>query len=146
MVSNEFGCNYPGTYFGLFEFQKYNKIYFKIVKIDPEQDMENRVNNNENELVKKYLKQTSFKEWEQELPDTKDHQMHATEIMVPALPAGYYIVFASSSPKFSDQTNLEYNSIWITSLSYLTNNNRQTGSLELFVLDRESGNAVSNVK
>jgi len=127
-------------------FRNTDKIYFKIIKIDPEQDMENRVNQNESDVVKKYLKQASFEEWSQDLPDTKDHQMHAAEIMVPAMPAGYYIVFASNSPEFTNEADLEYNSIWISSLSYLTNNDKQSGSLEIFVLDRESGNAVSDAK
>lgn len=126
-------------------FKNTKKIYFKIVKIDPAKDMENRVSNSEYVSIRKYLKQASFKEWSQELPDTKDHQMHATEIIVPALPLGYYMVFASDNPKFNDESYLEYNSIWISSLSYLTKNNKQMGSLELYVLDRESGNALSDV-
>ncbi|HEY9115954.1 MAG TPA: MG2 domain-containing protein, partial [Bacteroidales bacterium] len=126
-------------------FRNTTKVYFKIIKIDPQQDMEKRVNQNESDVVKSYLNSFAFKEFSQELPDTRDHQMHATEIILPALPLGYYVVFASSEAGFSNESDLEYNSIWVTELSYLTNNNKQSGSLEIFVLDRESGNAVSEV-
>ncbi len=82
--------------------------------------------------------------WFQKLPDAGDHQKHTTEAIVPMLESGYYMLFASKDDSFENE-NLIYRPLWVTKLSYISKINSADGSIELFVLDRESGNALEGV-
>ena len=75
-------------------------------------------------------------------------QVHATEIKIPALPLGYYVILASTTKEFLPETTLTaYDSFWISNFSYITQNDNKSIS-RFYVLDRESGAAMTivNVK
>ena len=77
--------------------------------------------------ILKNLENQLVHQWSDDLPDTKDHQSHTTEIRIPELSKGLYMVFSSDSPDFKKTDNLRYNKIWISNLSYLTKNNQEEG-------------------
>jgi len=130
---------------GYLSFKNSTKLYFKIVEVDPNQYWEHSLTHRNNQLLLNYLKNPVVHDWSVDLPDTKDHQNHATEIRIPALSKGFYMVFISDHPDFKKTDHLEYNTIWISELSYITNNDSEVGSFELYVLNREKGTPVSEV-
>lgn len=136
----------PGKPFTAYlSFKNATKLYFKIVKVDPDQYRENSLSYREKSQVLKYLKNPEIYSWSIDIPDTKDHQTHASEIRIPELSKGFYMVFTSDDPSFEKASELEFNTIWISELSYLTNSGLNTNGFELYVLDREKGTPISDV-
>jgi len=136
----------PGSPFpALLKFKNTTRLYIKIVEVDPEKFREHSLSHSNNNMLLNYLKNPVVHQWSIDLPDTKDHQNHATEIRIPELPRGFYMVFVSDKEDFKNADELEYNIIWISELSYVTNSELEAGSFELYVLDREKGTPVSEV-
>ncbi len=80
-----------------------------------------------------------------ELPKTGDYQQHSTEFLLEGLPVGYYIVMASTDPKFSYKKEIvSYNHFVVTNFNYIERRN-QNGNIELYVLDKKSGEPIPDV-
>ncbi len=127
------------------DFKNVTKLYFRIVKVDPEKYREQALMRFGKEQIANYLKNPVVHEWQLDLPDTKDHQNHATEIKISGMDKGFYFVFISDTPDFDKTGNLEYNPFWVSNLSYLTKIDRTTNNFEIFVLDRKKGTPVPGV-
>ncbi|MCF6169672.1 MAG: MG2 domain-containing protein [Bacteroidales bacterium] len=137
----------PGQPFlALLNFKNTSRLYFRIVKIDPEKDRKRREKESEKTVMSAYLQQEAVANWHLDLPDTRDHQQHSTEMRMPALEKGFYVIFASDDSSFSKISNLNYQPLWVSRLSYIIKPNELNGTNDLFVLDRESGNKVGGVK
>ncbi|SFP59042.1 TonB-dependent outer membrane receptor, SusC/RagA subfamily, signature region [Parafilimonas terrae] len=77
----------------------------------------------------------------QPLPQTKDYQQHAVEIRIDGLPVGNYSILFSNNKDFSDDKDkLALQPITVSGLAYLRN------GFDYFVVDRESGQPLQNVK
>ncbi|MEE4259768.1 MAG: alpha-2-macroglobulin family protein, partial [Bacteroidales bacterium] len=136
----------PGKPFlGYLSFKNTTRLYFKIVEVAPDQYREQNLTYREKNQLLKYLNNPVIHKWSVDLPDTKDHQSHTTEIRIPELGKGFYMVFVSDKDDFKNADDLQYNTIWISNLSYLTNSELESGTFELYVLDREKGTPVSEV-
>ena len=97
------------------------------------------------ELIKQYLKLAVVKEWSVELPDDADYQSHATEITLPELPSGHYVVLVGSDKGFAYQNNgVAYASFWTSNISYI-NRRMQNGSYDFYVQHRETGAPLKGV-
>ena len=126
----------------LLEFKNVTKLYFKIVKGDPKANADRHTLK---EYIQNELRKESVKSWTQELPVTKDYRSHTTEIKIPELPLGYYVVFISDSPDFNTTKTIKYKPIWITNLSYITNENPSTGNTDMYIMDRITGKSIGLV-
>ena len=127
-------------------FRNTTKLYVKIIEADPDVYRRQSLLANGKHRAMDYVKQKAVHQWEVDLPDTKDHQQHTTEIKIPAMEKGFYLVFISDTPEFKDTGNVEYNTFWVSRLSYLTRNDRNREDFEMYVLDRENGNPVPGVE
>jgi uncharacterized protein YfaS (alpha-2-macroglobulin family) len=129
----------------LVEFKNVSKVYFRLVKIDPETDRELRGKQQE-ERFAKYLSLKAEKAWEQALPDDGDYRDHSAEIKVPAMPQGYYVLLSSNDGTFPAKSAVvTANTFWETTISYL-NRSSNDGNNEIVVLHRESGQPLEGVK
>ncbi len=97
------------------------------------------------ELIKQYLKLASVKEFTIELPDDGDYQSHSTEIKIPELPMGHYVILIGSDKIFSYKNNgVAYAATWMSNLSYI--NRRMTdGSYDFYMQHRETGIPLKGV-
>jgi uncharacterized protein YfaS (alpha-2-macroglobulin family) len=90
---------------------------------------------NDEKLWKEVVSLKSFKSWSVGLPDPKDHQGHAAEIKVDALPVGTYFLLAGISPNFSlDKNIIAKQFTYASNISYIHNNLN-----EYYVLNRDNG-------
>lgn len=79
------------------------------------------------------------KTYTQTLPATKDHQQHATEVKIDALPPGDYAILASSGKDFdAAKDKMILQRFDISNISYINNGK------DYFVLHRESGAPLTN--
>jgi uncharacterized protein YfaS (alpha-2-macroglobulin family) len=129
----------------LVEYKNIPKIYFRLLKIDPETDRERQVENSEIRL-EKYRNTKPEKSWEQALSDDGDYRNHSAEIKTPAMSSGYYVLMASSDASFpSKSAMVTANSFWVSNISYISRNDSK-GNNEIIVLHRDSGLPLSGVK
>ncbi len=127
----------------LVEFKNVERLYFKIVKADP---MKNTNRHNRKEYVQNALRNEEVVSWTLELPATKDLRKHTVESIIPELPLGYYMIFASNDESFSTTETIKFKPIWISNLSYIIGSNSTGGFNEIYTIDRESGKGKGNVE
>ncbi|MBN3035394.1 MAG: hypothetical protein JW861_07385 [Bacteroidales bacterium] len=138
----------PGQKFlGLVKFRNLKQLHFRLISISPEADRDYlKQYPNRKELIAQYAALPFQHSFSQALPDTGDYQWHAAEVPVTALAEGYYILLASGSDAFNpDQTFMAYTPVWSTDISYITRKDRE-GTYQVYVLDRETGMPLKNVK
>ncbi|GGK33367.1 hypothetical protein GCM10007962_29650 [Yeosuana aromativorans] len=81
------------------------------------------------------------KEWNSPLRNEQDYQTHTTEILVPKLNNGTYLIFAS--PKKDDDT-FAFSTIQVTNLALVET--ETTNQKILQVIDRNNGNPIANAE
>ncbi len=121
------------------------KLYFKIVRTNFFEFSKINGRSYSHAILNRLHRLEKVKEFEQDLPDDKDFNTHSTEMQLPALPPGYYVVLASTSNNFTqkDQINA-YQVFTISNMTFLNRKNK-LGNNEFYVLNRESGKALAGV-
>lgn len=124
---------------GLLKYKNVKKIFFRIVQLNSNDSKNEALKVYGEQAVNYYLKFPVVKEWTLDLPNDGDHQMHATEIKLPALPQGSYVLLSASGSNFSFKNNgVAYSALSVSGISYVA---RQlpNGSFDMYVMDRETG-------
>ncbi|TCJ18644.1 alpha-2-macroglobulin, partial [Flaviaesturariibacter flavus] len=76
----------------------------------------------------------AFRRWSQELPATGDAQQHRVELKVDALPAGTYILCATNTENFEEDSSVASGTIlYVSNIAYMQQENR------LWVMHRKTG-------
>jgi uncharacterized protein YfaS (alpha-2-macroglobulin family) len=132
--------NLPGKPFrALVSYRNINKIYGRVI----------RAYGNGSLLANRWSTQfwqyavalPPYKTFTQDLPDTKDHQVHSTEIRINELPLGEYILLVSEKETFTDSTDkLSAQQFFVSNLSFVQSGN------DFFVVNRDNGRPVSGAK
>ncbi len=79
--------------------------------------------------------------FQQLLPQTNDYQQHSVEIKIDPLPAGDYVLLISNSKDFNSQKDKLATQVFtVSNLAYMHN------EFDYFVVDRETGQPLQNVK
>jgi len=127
----------------LMSFQNINKVWFRIIRMDFSEFQEMKQRNRYEEIVE-ILKGKPFEsDWNIQVPNDGDFQLHKAETGLPALRPGFYVMLASSNPEFSYQDHCVASSDFqVSSISYLSRLNKD-GSNDFYVLDRTSGQPLS---
>lgn len=134
-------------FLGSLSFKNIKSVYFRVVIMNPEEDRQLRQKERQEAILDKYKALLPVKQWNISLPDEGDFQQHTTEIKIPALPKGYYIILASDNPEFSTDNKLvAYTAFWNSRISYITKKDHEQGKIEVYVLDRDKGTPLKNLK
>ncbi|MGB3948669.1 MAG: MG2 domain-containing protein, partial [Bacteroidia bacterium] len=129
----------------LLTYKNLKKVYVRIAKMDIEKYNKAVERYYGEELIKKYLQLTSVKEWEIELPDDGDYQQHSTEIKIPELQSGHYVVMIGSDKTFSySNEGIAYANVWVSNISYI-NRRLANGSYDFYTLHRLTGAPLKGV-
>ncbi|MBS1935900.1 MAG: alpha-2-macroglobulin, partial [Bacteroidetes bacterium] len=126
--------NIPGQPFrALVGYRNFSKLYFRIVKTD-KAIKENLGNQWQNGYWEKVAALSPVKTFQQNFPETNDHQKHNVEIKIDSLPYGEYALLASTDENFGLEKNpMALAFFYISNIAYISNNN------DYFVLNRETG-------
>jgi uncharacterized protein YfaS (alpha-2-macroglobulin family) len=128
----------------LVNYRNVPKVYFRLLKMDPETDRKIREDDS-NTHLEGYLKVKPEKSWELSLPDDGDYRQHSAEVKIPAMPAGYYVLLASNDAAFPAKSAVvNYMEFWVSNISYITSNIK--GINEVMVVHRETGQPLAGVK
>ncbi|MDB5258656.1 MAG: hypothetical protein JWM14_3351 [Chitinophagaceae bacterium] len=97
------------------------------------------------QLFKPYLDRTAIKQWSVDLQQDPQLRQHSTEIVLDALPAGIYLIFASDGPKIiKDKAIFGYGITTVSNLSFVARSDQ--GKAQLYVLNRATGKPVQEAK
>ena len=81
-------------------------------------------------------------QWQSDLRDEQDYQKHSTEILLPPLDNGFYVVLAS--PEAANEQTFAFEKIQITNLALVE---KSTGTEQIYqVIDRRNGQPIQNAK
>lgn len=131
--------NVPNQPFrALVSYKNVDTLFARIIKVEPGYEKYFTTYASD---FKALAKLKTYKTFEQKLPATNDHQTHSVEIKIDALPIGEYILLTSSGNGFVDSIHKMSNQIiYVSNISYIKNEN------DFFVLNRETGEPLPNVK
>ncbi len=136
----------------LLTYRNIDKVYFKVVATDYEELSTISgayYNYNERDkLISRLAERKGVKSWTTKLPtDDGDFQAHATEMLVPELPHGYYYLLASDSENFSyKKSTLLWSHFVVSDMSLMGRAWTEKGEQEFYVLNRTSGKGVQKVQ
>ncbi len=131
--------NIPGQPFRSFvQYRNFSQLYLRLLKAD--EKLKNEPDNYYDEKSwNKIVAIAPLRNWEQVLAVTNDLQQHAAEIKIDALPAGDYLLLASTDKNFDVKKSLLGARVfYVSDISYVNNGQNY------FVLHRETGQPLMN--
>jgi len=138
----------PGKpHLAMLNYRNTDAVHFRVIKMDFQDDRELQKDfRMRTELIKKYLSIDPIQTFSYELPNPGDYQQHSTELKIPSLTEGYYVILAASSPGFNiDEDFIAFSSVWSSSISYISQQTQQN-SHRFYILHRETGLPMKDVK
>lgn len=143
----------PGAPFkALVNFRNISELYFKIVPVsyeDRQRIFTLKNKETDKDILKRLNAIRSLRMWKQALPPANDYLSHSVEIKADALKSGCYVLMASTTPSFSIDAGAQavgVLSFFASSISYAVNNNGNSNTFRMYVLDRSSGQPLQNAK
>jgi hypothetical protein len=130
----------------LMNFANVDSVNFFLYRLTDE-DLRSTEFSRDRELFLRKLaqKSTFFRQWNVEIPNPHDYQMHRIELPLSALPVGYYVLFASTQSDISkERIDLESQFFGVSELSFVSNSTNE--KIEGIVLNRKTGKPMSGVK
>ncbi|MCE1165848.1 MAG: MG2 domain-containing protein [Bacteroidetes bacterium] len=144
--------NVPGKPFrSLVSYKNINKLYYRIVETsyDEIKSLEDAYLKTYNytqyqkDLIEKFRNKSAVKTFTVDLPNDGDYQTHKTEVKIPALEQGLYVLLAGTDENISYAENaVTYCLLNINSISYI-NKYAPNGDIEYYLLDRDKGTPLA---
>lgn len=127
----------------LVKYRNIQSIYCKIVKLSTNEykDLVYDYNND----YKKINTKSAFKSWSLLLPERNDYKNHSTEIKLDALPIGTYAIIISESNEFQKNSYTSLSFLNVSNLAYISESENSGKGTSLYVLNRTTGEPLSNV-
>lgn len=122
--------------------QNINKLYFKIVKTNS-WELRELSRKYGQDAYAFYDKLPVVKTFSQSLIDDGDYQTHLTEISLPELNEGYYVILSSLNDDFKTINNITaYSTCIVSNISVIER--RQEDSFTFYALHRQTGKPLKN--
>ena len=123
----------------LVRYKNLNELHFKIYKISRNQLEKFNKTYRKDEQLAFIKKLKTATEWHSTLRNEKDYQTHTTEILLPKLNNGSYLIY--TSPKNNDST-FAFSTIQVTNLALVETDNNDYKIFQ--IIDRNNGEPVNN--
>lgn len=123
----------------LVSYKNLDALQFKIFKLTRNQlDKFNETYRKEEQLA--FIKKLNvFNQWDSKLRNENDYQNHSTEIAIPKLNNGFYLIFASTK---NDDETFAFSTVQVTNLALIET---ETETHKIFqVIDRNNGKPIVN--
>ncbi len=141
-VENYISINTPSRL--LISYRNINNLNFKVYKVDNQQ--KNQLENYSLDSTKiAFINQLKAeKQWTSNLKNEEDHQEHSTEVLLPALNSGRYLIVSYKNKTPEKNSLFTYQFIQVTNLSLIRINDTETEIWQ--VINRNTGKPVKNAK
>ncbi|CAM1374295.1 Alpha-2-macroglobulin [Tenacibaculum xiamenense] len=127
----------------LVSYKNISELYFSIHRISLDQiEQLHQIYNTEKQydFLKKLPK---IEGWNSNLKSVGDYQKHTTEIGLPKLSGGNYVVLASPKREFKENSTFAFTNIQVTNIAFVLNHQQENNYQ---VVDRNTGAPLVNVK
>ncbi len=126
----------------LIRYKNLENLAFKVYQLSRDQyETLNTTYRKEEQLA--FIKKLKIdKQWQSNLPNENDYQTHTTEVVVPALNNGYFVVFAS--PETSNEQTFAYATLQVTNMAIIDKSDSKNYIYQ--VIDRNNGQPIANTK
>ncbi len=128
----------------LITYKNLDKLHLKALKINSKQLKSLRKLYRVEEQVKFIKALTTAKTWESKINNEEDYQTHTTEVVLPKLEQGSYIIVATVKENLSTETMFSYGDLQISNLALIENRTPATSIFQ--VVDRNNGMPIANAK
>ncbi|AUC17093.1 alpha-2-macroglobulin [Tenacibaculum sp. SZ-18] len=126
----------------LVNYNNLNRLHFSIFKITYDQYQELQKIYNKDLKIKAIQALERVTSWKNELPNEKDYLQHSTEVIIPKLPNGRYLILATENRELSNKEIFGEALIQATDLTFITRNEPNKTIYQ--ILDRNSGKPIQN--
>jgi len=128
----------------LVNYKNLNKLYFKALKINQNQLVALRKLYQPADQIKFLNNLKASNVWESEICDEHDFQSHSTEVLLPPLENGTYLIVSTITKDLSQKNLFSYGTVQVSNLALIEN---KTPEKTIFqVLDRITGTPIANAK
>ncbi len=126
----------------LIRYKNLEALAFKVYQLSRDQyESLNTTYRKEEQLA--FIKKLKVdKQWQSNLRNENDYQTHTTEVVVPALNNGYFVVFAS--PETSNEQTFAYTTLQVTNIAIVDKSDSKNNIYQ--VIDRNNGQPIPNAK
>jgi len=126
----------------LIRYKNFDNLNFKVFHLSRNQyEKLNKTHRKEEQLT--FIKKLKIaKQWQSKLRNENDYQSHTTEVLLPALNNGYYVVFAS--PETTNEETFAYTTVQVTNIAIVDKSDTKHHIYQ--VIDRNNGKPSSNAK
>ncbi|MFC4231892.1 alpha-2-macroglobulin [Parasediminibacterium paludis] len=122
----------------LVSFKNVDTLFVRVIKLPKKSNLIDNLHTQDYDALAAMPVVTTFA---QPLSTTNDYQQHSVEIKIDALSVGDYVLLTSSSAGFIDTLHkMSKQLLRVSNISYIRNGN------DYFVLDRDNGKPLANVK
>jgi TonB-dependent SusC/RagA subfamily outer membrane receptor len=129
----------------LVDYKNVDELYFKVLKISHEQYREFRNLRNDSTRTAFIKQLTIEKSWNSGLRNENDFQNHKTEIVIPKLPLGNYLVFASiNDDKVISDKMYAYTNLQVTDIAIIKNYSDSKHNYQ--IVNRNTGQPIIGAK
>jgi len=140
----EYG-NIPNQSFrSLISYKNVNKVFIRVIPWNESLEKKEKGLYIQ-QLIQLYTEQKPKIEWSIDLPDDKDYQDHSTEIKIPALQAGWYLILVATDKNFTYINNaVGYGKTWVSNISYVRRD-MQKNVVQVYAFHRETGHPLTGI-
>ena len=126
----------------LVSYKNMDELYFKAYPISEKERKAFGKIYNDSAKVAFINKLKLAKNWEAKLKNERDYQTHKTEVVVPKLAQGLYLLVGSKNEKLNKDETFGYSFIQVTNFALIDNS--KYGNHSYQVVDRKTGKPIEN--
>ena len=123
----------------LVNYKNFNQLHFKIFPLTNSQLEKLQKTYRKEDQIKFISKLDASKEWSEILKEEHDYQQHSTEIVIPKLTNGHYLMYASSSK--NDKNTFAFGMLQVTNFALVER--KENGKQTYQVINRADGQPIS---
>lgn len=127
----------------LVNYKNVHEIYFSVYKITSDQITQLNEIYNEGKQVDFIQKLSKIESWCSDLKNEGDYQQHTTEIGLPKLPNGNFLILATTDKNLVKKSTFAFSTIQATDIAFIINHNQENNYQ---AVDRNTGMPLANAK
>ncbi|MBP2830969.1 alpha-2-macroglobulin [Aquimarina sp. U1-2] len=128
----------------LITYKNLNKLYIKALRVNQKQLQSLKKLYQITDKIEFFNSLKVHKNWESEIKNEKDFQTHTTEVLLPQLEQGQYLILATVNKDISQNDLFSYGDVQVSNLALVENRTPQQSIFQ--VIDRNTGAPVANAK
>ncbi len=130
--------------FAKIEYRNVPELFFRIYKVSENQEKQLPKLYKREELLNKIKTFELVTTFNQKLKTVSDFQSHSTEVVLPKLTDGRFLILASNDSNFSDFNSFSYNFIQVTDIAYVQTT--INGKYQFQFVHRNSGKPLEGLQ